>query len=840
MSSDNNEAVSGRLGTFAGVFTPSILTILGIILFLRLGYVVGAAGLGKSLIIIAVANLISVLTSFSLAAIATNMKVGGGGDYYLISRTLGIEFGGAIGIVLFLAQSVSIAFYCIGFGEALAAILGLPGHVTVQLIAGTALLFLFLLAWIGADLATKFQYVVMVFLILALSSFYIGGIRQWDTGLLMENWIAGEGTPSFWILFALFFPAVTGFTQGVSMSGDLEDPGKSLPTGTFAAVFLSILVYFTVAVVFAASTPLKTLAGDYGAMKQISLYGWLINAGVIAATLSSAMASFLGAPRILQSLASDKIFSFLVPFAKGHGPSDNPRRGVLLSFSIAVATVFMGRLDLIAGVVSMFFLISYGLLNYATYFEASAETPSFRPRFRWYSKKISLVGALICLGVMLAIDFKTGIAAVAILFAVFQYLKRVSAPARWADSRRSYYLKLVRDNLMGAQRVPEHPRDWRPYVLALSNDEEQMKQLLDFSSLIEGRSGITTAVRILQARGYRAVRLKAEAEKELSRIISEQESSAFPLVLFSEYAANGLSVLCQSFGLGPVKANTVLMSWNETYIKDNDNPVQFHNYQELIRLAARSGCNTILLDQKEQPPATEDTHKQRTIDVWWKDDDTSRLMLLLAYLITRDAHWDGTRIRLLACYLDRDNEQIMQMLADTLDEFRIQAEPKIILGINEKVFLKTSGQADLVFIPVSLKKDDALMFGDLPVDPLLSGLKTVAMVTAAQKIELDSSPEEGRAGELAHLFDELKHAEKRVEAAKKRARQAAKSATDFIKDADDMQFNDPNLLTHLKEKVALQEKYEEANKKVLREQAKLMDVSQRAKDEGLAVDDQNQ
>jgi hypothetical protein len=367
-----------------------------------------------------------------------------------------------------------------------------------------------------------------------------------------------------------------------------------------------------------------------------------------------------------------------------------------------------------------------------------------------------------------------------------------------------------------------------------------MKQLLDFSSLIEGRSGITTAVRILQARGYRAVRLKAEAEKELSRIISEQESSAFPLVLSSEYAANGLSVLCQSFGLGPVKANTVLMSWNETYIKENDNPVQFHNYQELIRLAARSGCNTILLDQKNLPPATEDTHKQRTIDVWWKDDDTSRLMLLLAYLITRDDYWDGTRIRLLACYLDRDNEQIMQMLADTLDEFRIQAEPKIILGINEKVFLKTSGQADLVFIPVSLKKDDALMFGDLPVDPLLSGLKTVALVTAAQKIELDSSPEEGRAGELAHLFDELKHAEKRVEAAKKRARQAAKSATDFIKDADDVQLNDPNLLTHLKERISLQEKSDEANKKVLKEQAKLMDVSQRAKDEGLAVDDEDQ
>ena len=839
MPSDRNDAVSGRLGTFAGVFTPSVLTILGIILFLRLGYVVGAGGLGKALIIIAVANLISVLTSFSLAAVATNMKVGGGGDYYLISRTLGIEFGGAIGIVLFLAQSVSIAFYCIGFGEALAAILGLTGHVAVQLIAGTALLFLFLLAWIGADLATKFQYVVMVFLILALSSFYIGGIRQWDTGLLINNWSAGEGAASFWILFALFFPAVTGFTQGVSMSGDLENPGKSLPTGTFAAVFISILVYFTVAVVFAASTPLKTLAGDYGAMKQISMYGWLINAGVIAATLSSAMASFLGAPRILQSLASDKIFSFLVPFAKGHGPSENPRRGVLLSFGIAVATVLMGQLDLIAGVVSMFFLISYGLLNYATYFEASAETPSFRPRFRWYSKKISLVGALICLGVMLAIDFKTGIAAVAILFAIFQYLKRVSAPARWADSRRSYYLKLVRNNLVEAQKVPAHSRDWRPYVLVLSNDEEQMKLLLDFSSLIEGNSGITTAVRILQTRGYRAVKLKADAEKDLARMISEKESSAFSLVLSTEYAANGLSVLCQSFGVGPVRANTVLMSWNEQYVKD-DNPVQFSSYQELIRLVARAGCNTVFLDGKNLPPDSEGSGKHKTIDVWWKDDDTSRLMLLLAYLITRDPHWDGSKIRLLACYLDRDNEQVMQMLADTLDEFRIQAEPKIILGINEEVFLKTSGQADLVFIPVSLKKDDALMFGELSPDQLLPGLKTVALVMAAQKIELDSSPEEGRAGELANLFDELKHAEKRVEAAKKRARQAAKSATEFIQDADDMQLNDPNLLTHLKEKIALQEKYEEANKKVLKEQAKLMEVSQRAKDEGLAVDDEDQ
>ena len=286
----------GQLGTFSGVFTPSILTILGIILFLRLGYVVGSAGLLRALVIICAANLISMLTSFSLAAVSTNMKIRGGGDYYLISRTLGVPFGGAIGLVLFLAQSVSIAFYCIGFGESVVAIFGGGSGLMVQAVAGIALVFLFALAWIGADLATKFQFGVMAFLILALASFYIGGIRHWDSALLAANWGAPESGPGFWILFALFFPAVTGFTQGVSMSGDLKDPGKSLPAGTFAAVILSIVVYVSVAVVFAGTNPLGTLTGDYHAMGKTAAFGGLIDAGVIAATLSSAMASFLGAP----------------------------------------------------------------------------------------------------------------------------------------------------------------------------------------------------------------------------------------------------------------------------------------------------------------------------------------------------------------------------------------------------------------------------------------------------------------------------------------------------------------------------------------------------------------
>ena len=201
-----SESSTGKLGTFAGVFTPSVLTILGIILFLRLGYVVGNAGLGRALIMIGLANAISVLTSISLAAISTNLKVKGGGDYYLISRTLGVEFGGAIGIVLFLAQSVSIAFYCMGFGEAMADILtGVP-WLSTRMIAGIAVSLLFVLAWLGADWATRFQYGVMILISAALVSFFWGGLSLWDSAVFSESWRRPSLGLPFWALFAIFFP----------------------------------------------------------------------------------------------------------------------------------------------------------------------------------------------------------------------------------------------------------------------------------------------------------------------------------------------------------------------------------------------------------------------------------------------------------------------------------------------------------------------------------------------------------------------------------------------------------------------------------------------------------
>jgi amino acid transporter len=767
----------GTLGTFAGVFTPSVLTILGIILFLRLGYVVGNAGLGSALLILLLANGISVLTSVSLSAIATNLKIKGGGDYYVISRTLGHEFGGALGIVLFLAQSVSIAFYCLGFGEAVADLVSTDLTILPQIIAVLAVSFLFIFAWLGADWATKFQYVVMVVLFSAIISFFVGGLLRWDTDLLVRNWTSSQTGLSFWVLFAIFFPAVTGFTQGVSMSGDLKDPGKSLPLGTFAAVGLSIIVYFLSSVIFAAALPGDVLMSDYAAMNRVAYFGLLVTAGVIAATLSSAMASFLGAPRILQSLAGDRIFPFLNFFAKGSGPTSNPRRGVLLAAGIAYATVAYGQLNLIAPVVSMFFLISYGLLNYATYYEVRSQSPSFRPRFRYFNKWLSLAGALACLGAMLAVDLTAGIVAVAVLFAIFQYLKRTAGPSRWADSRRSYHLQLTREHLLAAAVEPEHPRYWRPQILAFSDNPQRRAQLLRFSSWIEGGSGLTTAVQILEGEGLIMRREKEETEAQLRQDIQKSGTQAFPLVVVAQRLQIGIETVVQAYGVGSLKANTILLNW----LGQSPSRIlglQSKDFGKNLRSARLYGCNIVILDAKEDKWETleQADGKERRIDVWWWDDATSHLMLLLAYLVTRHEKWSDASIRLLAAGPKRETDRTIESLKEMLEDVRIEAVPEIVEDVDADTLAEYSADVSLLFLPFRIRDDDVIdPFGN-PMDKTLFLLPVTALVLAAEDIDLDAEPEEGEAAETAETLDALEDARRKAEAKAKEAAEAAEAA----------------------------------------------------------------
>jgi len=754
---------SAGLGTFAGVFTPSILTILGIILFLRLGFVVGNAGLGRALVVIALANVISVLTTVSLSAIATNFKVKGGGDYYLISRSLGPEFGGAIGIILFLAQSVSVAFYAIGFAEGVTAMFP---DLSPRLVAGAALFPLFALSWLGSDWATRFQYVIMFVLTLAIGVFMIGAASEFSIETLSSNWSA-SGDLTFWAIFALFFPAVTGFTQGVSMSGELKDPARSLPSGTFAAVGVSIVVYFLGAVLFAGSMPGPDLISDYGAMGRIALIPGLITAGIFAATLSSALASFLGAPRILHALATDRLFPILKPFAKADAATGNPRRAVLLCFAIAAFTVAVGDLNVVAPVVSMFFLISYGLLNYATFFEASSGSPSFRPTFKWFRPRASLLGCLACGGTMLAIDALAGAIAIAAVVAVHQYLARSGGPDRWADASRSALFQRVRSSLRSMSGIVEHDRDWRPVVLAFSDDPSRRTSLLRFASWIADSSGITTAVKLVKGEGALARRESSKYEQELRAELETNELNAFVRVLSSEDLMSAYSVLLQASGLGPIRPNIALLNWFDREETAEDAPAM-KSYGAVLRTSLRHGCNVILLAGRAEaldPLGVPDERvaPARQIDIWWHSDASSKLALLLAHLMSRSELWSGAKLRVLS---DRgpgqSDTEAIEALRAVLAEVRIDADVVLVRDVNWSTVAEASAPTSLAFVTFRIGAEGLLDASGSPVPSSLEGLPPMALVQAAEDLELDAQPDEGTQAEVAQVRDQIEDTEKRA------------------------------------------------------------------------------
>ncbi len=766
-----------KLGTFGGVFTPSLLTILGLVLFLRLGFVTGSVGLLSMIGILGLATAVSLLTSLSLAAIATNLRVGVGGVYFLISRTLGPAFGGAIGIVLYLAMSVSVAFYTIGLGEAVASVVGRDETSAFpRLVAAVVVVFLLVLAWLGADIATRLQYVVMVCLAVSIVGYFAGVIPELDVGLLDDNLGRPSGDGAFWASFALLFPAITGFTQGVAMSGDLRDPSRSITVGTFAAIVLSTIVYFLVIVTFVLVVPLSDLRGDTAIMRSLAITPAVIDVGVIAATLSSAIASILGAPRTLQRLAADRLVPKLNFFAVGHGPSANPRRAATLSAVIAWITIAAGDLDVVAPIISMFFLASYGLINYATYSEARAANTSFRPRFRWFDWRLSLLGTFACLGAILAIDPLAGALAGAAVFALYRMLQSNANEAMFIDSTRGFHLAQVRNHLsrMGDGHTD---REWRPCsVVFASRDPDRRRRAIEVASWIEGGAGFTTVARIVPGKGpvarKRAERINLELNQELQKL----PGSVYGRVLVAPDLSNGVSAMLQAHGLGAVRSNLALFSW---YDSNEPNRTNAGDYEMMVQTAVRFGCSVGILsapvDAGRSGSATAATNGSATtsanltIVVWWTDDRTGQLLALLGWLMTRSNEWSAASITVhVAMGSDPGNARRVRQL---LEDARIPAT--VIGSVDADSCVRNAAAADFLLAPLRLRKGEALGPGDLPIDQLVGSLGRVLFVQAAVEVGLDVQPDDSGLAELVE-------AKERAEAATRRAADLDEAASSLV------------------------------------------------------------
>jgi len=510
-----------QFGTFGGVFTPSILTILGVIMFMRANFVVGEAGIFYAVVILLIAKSITFLTSLSIGAISTNMQVRGGGAYFMISRVLGPEFGGAIGIALFWALALSVPFYILGFTEALVrSFPALEPHFQAIAFAGAAIFFI--IAYVGANWAIRTQYVIMAILFLAIVTFLAGAAAQFSWATFEAN-LEPHFTPvdpkdpasplyTFWLVFAIYFPAVTGIDAGVNMSGDLKDPGRSIPRGTLAAVGVGFLIYLGQILVCGGAYPRLSEAGPdlitrpYQCLRDSALFGltFLVSAGVFAATLSSALGSYLAAPRVLQAVSRDPVLPFLRPFGKGTRLGDEPRRALILVGVITAAVLFWagnesegGALNAVAAVVTMFFLFSYGTINLAAFIEGAGGNPSFRPRFKFFHWATGLAGALGCVSVALLINLEAAVAAGLLVAGLVWYVRRQQLRSTFGDARRGFLYRTVRDNLIRMADMQEDPRNWRPTVLVFSGNPETREILVSYGVWLEAGRGIVLLAHIL-------------------------------------------------------------------------------------------------------------------------------------------------------------------------------------------------------------------------------------------------------------------------------------------------------------------------------------------------------
>ncbi|MFK8112861.1 MAG: amino acid permease [Rubripirellula sp.] len=724
-------AEGNRFGTFGGVFTPCVLTILGVIMFLRFGLVVGQAGMVAALIIVAGSKVITVLTTLSLSAIATNTKVEGGGAYFLISRSLGPEFGGAIGVLFFAAQALSVAMYVIGFTEALSSYM--PAGSSTLLIATLTNIGVFACVAIGAGWTLKLQFLILATVIASLISFYWGAFASFDAALLADNltpsYSDGE---SFWTMFALFFPAVTGIMAGANMSGDLKDPARSIPRGTLAAVAVTALVYGSMAVLLAGSRQRGGLVGDAMIISDIAVMPLLIGAGVFAATLSSALGSMMGAPRILQSLARDRLFTRLEPLSVTSGKKAEPRRAIFVTFVISQCGIMLADLNTIAPLITMAFLVTYGLLNLATFYEAITKNPSYRPQFKWCHWSTSLAGAIGCGLVMLLIDWAWALVAVALVGSLHWHLSRVGLAANWGNLQSGLLFERTRNNLMKLEDELYHPKNWRPFVLALSGTGFSRPHLVVFGTWLTADMGVLTLGQVIPGELDDRHQRRISQEKILHAMISERKLSAFPAVVVAADYVAGVEALVQCQGLGRLRPNTILLGYPLTVER-------MRIFGGLLRNLEALGRSAIVLRRTDEPEDDWAAPKG-TIDVWWRGRANGELMVLLAHLMLHNEQWRDQKLRLLRVVDNQAGiDEVRSHLEQLLRDARIKGVTKVVVSTDPTSAIQTtSREAAFVFLgmqtPKAGEEDDFYHRSE----SLVGSLPRVAFIQSAGGVELES------------------------------------------------------------------------------------------------------
>ncbi|KAH9491151.1 hypothetical protein DERF_015883 [Dermatophagoides farinae] len=603
-TNNDQESSSLKFGWINGVYIRTVLNIFGVMLFLRMGWITGNAGILGSIGIVLISTLLTFCTTLSMSAICTNGEIGTGGIYYMISRSLGAEAGSMIGIIFSLANAVLVSLNLVGAAETTVQLIS-SANITItndiendtRLYGTGFLIIVAIIPLIGMDWEAKAMFVLLIILLVAIGNYIIGtfipptseqialGNLGWKPQIFMTN-LFGQYDNSLAEIFAVFFPSVIGIFAGASMSGDLRDPNAAIPKGTFLAILTTSSVY-TILVLFLGFTVLPYATGDYEEMKNVtfplnfncitsengcphglisdyqtmtlsSAWGPLIYAGIYAATLSSALGSYVCAPRIFQALCEDKLFPYIHFFAKGYGKNNDPRRGYVLTFLISLIFIMIGEVNSIAPIISNFFMASFCLVNVTCFHASFVGSPSFRPTFKYYNKWISLITGLICVAIMFYLDWISAIITVIVMCLIYIYISKKGPDVNWGTSTKGHVYNNALFSSLRLTHTKYHVKNFRPSILLLTGNPSARIPLVEFANNITLHRSLLMIGHIVDYDIPNHTRKKViESQYEW---MYKRKIKGFYLLLETSSLANGAKIMSQIAGLGlKLSPNIVMM-----------------------------------------------------------------------------------------------------------------------------------------------------------------------------------------------------------------------------------------------------------------------------------------
>ncbi|MFO7922743.1 MAG: amino acid permease [Bacteroidales bacterium] len=706
-----------KFGT-APVFFTAISTILGAILFLRFGFAVGTLGFWGVILIILLGHMVTIPTALALSEIATNKRVEGGGEYFIISRSFGLNIGATIGIALYLSQAISVAFYVIAFTEAFQFFFDYAKETTGYLIPRQVisipvmLLLSLLILKKGANLGVKALYFVAAVLALSLFLFFIGSTQYaGESGFDLTN-AEFRNLGQFFVVFAIIFPAFTGMTAGVGLSGDLKNPGKSIPFGTLAATVAGLIIYFFISYKLALSASPEELISNQFVMGKIAKWGMVfIPLGLAASTISSALGSVMVAPRTLQALALDRSF----PLARinhllryGREKDNEPVNASLVTCLIAFIFVAIGDIDSVAQIISMFFMVTYGSLCLISFLNHFGSSPSYRPSFKskWF---FSLTGFITAVWVMFKISSVYALLAFIMIILLYIYVNSYNRHRKNLASIFTNAIMQINRSMQiyfQKKRVSGADSEWRPSAICISKYSFERDNAIRLLNWISYRYGFGTYLHRIE--GYYSKSTFEQSKIELARLIKNvgAESYVYVDTIISPSNTSAIAQSIQIPGIAGMENNMIIFEY------DKEKPDELDDIIDNIKLVRSGNFDVCILASSRKPVIF-----KNGIHVWIKsiDEDNANLMILLSFIILGHPDWQGSNISIFDICREDEIREVRKRMKELVESGRLPITTQNIRFIIQKEGIKpksiineNSADAGLTIIGFreeSLKRD---------------------------------------------------------------------------------------------------------------------------------------